>query len=113
MKDCTVIVLGTKYSIFFRTEDDDEDLADCDGYCDYSNKTIVIKSDNTRNLGDFEWAQRKALRHEIIHAFLSESGLQSNFEHCRKFGHDETMVDWFAIQYPKIAELYRKLNIEE
>jgi hypothetical protein len=29
------------------------------------------------------------------------------------FGHDETFVDWYAIQHPKIAKIYRKLGIEE
>ena len=38
-------------------------------------------------------------------------------EICRKyineFGHDETFVDWYAIQYPKIKELYKQLGIED
>ena len=52
----------------------------------------------------------KQLRHEIIHAFLSESGLQSNFEHCTKFGHEETMIDWIAVQFPKIYEVYKEVG---
>ena len=54
---------------------------------------------------------KKQLRHEIIHAFLSESGLSVNFEHCSKFGHEETMVDWIAIQFPKIHKVYEELGI--
>ena len=54
---------------------------------------------------------KKQLRHEIIHAFLAESGLQTNFEHCRQFGHDETMVDWIAIQFPKIYKVYKDVGI--
>ena len=53
---------------------------------------------------------KKQLRHEIIHAFLSESGLDCNFEHLKQFGHEETMVDWIAIQFPKIYEVYKEVG---
>lgn len=43
--------------------------------------------------------------------FLSESGLQSNFEHSQQFGHEETIVDWFAIQFPKIFKVFQELDI--
>ena len=54
---------------------------------------------------------RVVLRHEIIHAFLNESGLKDNFEHTSHAGHEETMVDWIAIQFPKIATVYKELGI--
>lgn len=100
-------VLGTTYVITYRKLKD----ADYDGFCDYSNHHIVIRKDNYNNLEDFDYTMRKQLRHEIIHAFLAESGLQSNFEHSTQFGHDETMVDWIAIQFPKIYKVYKQLNI--
>lgn len=50
------------------------------------------------------------MRHEIIHAFLAESGLQANYEHYRQFGHDETLVDWMAIQFPKIYKAFREAD---
>lgn len=104
-------VLGTQYKIVYRSVALDCNLEDTDGYCDYTSKLIVIKSENNNKLGDFERHQRKSLRHEIIHAFLSESGLQANFQHPEQFGHDETMVDWFAIQFPKILKIYTELAI--
>ena len=55
--------------------------------------------------------RKKQLRHEIIHAFLSESGLQCNWQHTEQFGHDETTVDWFAIQSPKIFEVFKELDL--
>lgn len=65
---------------------------------------------NVRKLED--WADKnRIVRHEIIHAFLFESGLGFNYEH-KPFGHDETMVDWLAIQYPKIKIVFRLLDIE-
>lgn len=104
-------VLGTTYHIQYRTIAEDKHLENADGYCDYTSKNIVIKSENDAELEDFEWLQRKSLRHEILHAFLAESGLQSNFQHAEEYGHDETMIDWFAIQFPKIGKIFEQLNI--
>ena len=73
----TIDVLGTKYRIIKKKMYD----KGCDGYCDYTSKKIVIRKDNYNNVGNFDCLMKKQLRHEIIHAFLSESGLQSNFEH--------------------------------
>lgn len=100
-------VLGTEYTIEYK-EMKDEGI---DGYCDCTSKHIVVRSDNENKLEDFQALQNKQLRHEIIHAFMSESGLQSNFEHSNRYGHEETIVDWFAIQYPKIKKIFDELNI--
>lgn len=102
-----ILILGTLYKIKYKNLND----ADCDGYCDYTARTIIIRNDNYNNVGDFQRLQNKQLRHEIIHAFLAESGLQSNFEHSTTWGHEETMVDWIAIQFPKLLEAYKELNI--
>jgi hypothetical protein len=111
MKDCIIDILGTLYEIKWLDSSEDEHLTEADGYCDYTAKKIVIKSNNNTGLGDFENHQKKSLRHEIIHAMLAESGLQSNFQHSDEFGHDETMVDWVAIQFPKLLKVYQTLNI--
>lgn len=95
-------VLGTEYTIELKELKDEE----YDGFCDYTSKRIVIRSDNTNDVDDFKWLQKKQLRHEIIHAFLAESGLQCNFERAHQFGHDETMVDWIAIQFPKLQKAF-------
>lgn len=102
-----VDILGTIYKIKRKTLNN----ADIDGCCDYTSKTIIIRKDNYNNIGDFDELVKKQLRHEIIHAFLAESGLQSNFEHYKQFGHDETMVDWIAIQFPKIYKVYKDVGI--
>jgi hypothetical protein len=111
MNDCTVNILGTEYSIKFREPSNDKMLEDADGYTDYTSKEIVMLSINRNEVGDFEALMKKQLRHEIIHAMLAESGLQSNYQHCEQFGHDETMVDWVAIQFPKLLKIYTELNI--
>ena len=84
---------------------------DIDGYCDYTSREIRIRNDNVNEVCDFDELMRKQLRHEIIHAFLAESGLQANFEHYKQFGHEETIVDWFAIQFPKIMKVFKELEI--
>lgn len=53
--------------------------------------------------------QKENLRHEIIHAFLFESGLGFNLEH-RESGHEETLIDWLAIQFPKILEVFKEAD---
>lgn len=98
----TVNVLGTEYKVIREVFKD----KDIDGYCDYTSREIRIRNDNVNEVGDFDELLRKQLRHEIIHAFLAESGLQANYEHYRQFGHDETLVDWMAIQFPKIYKAF-------
>ena len=107
MQDCKVNILGAEYKISFKELGD----SDVDGFTDYTEKSIVMRSDNYNEVGDFEWLQKKQLRHELIHAFMAESGLQANWEHFQKFGHDETTVDWIAIQSPKIFKAFQELDI--
>lgn len=100
-------VLGTIYKIKKKKLGN----AGIDGFTDYTNRTIIIRKDNYNNVGDFKYLMEKQLRHEIIHAFMAESGLQSNYEHLQQYGHEETTVDWFAIQYPKIKKVFDELGI--
>lgn len=102
----TVNILGTEYKVIGEPFKD----KDIDGYCDYTSREIRIRDDNVNEVGDFDELMRKQLRHEIIHAFLAESGLQSNYEHYKQFGHEETIVDWFAIQFPKMIKAFQSVN---
>lgn len=107
MKSRSINILGTEYQIEIR-ESKNEGI---DGFCDYTNRLIVVREDNYNKVGSFERLQNKQLRHEIVHAFMAESGLQSNWQHIEEFGHDETTVDWFAIQSPKIFKVFQELDI--
>lgn len=101
-------ILGTKYTIEEHIRCEDENLRDCDGYCDKSIKLIVIAKKTAEcEISDYEEYKRKIMRHEIIHAFLFESGLHENFEHPH-FGYDETFIDWVAVQYPKMLKVFKK-----
>ncbi len=107
MENRSINILGTKYQIEIRELKNEE----IDGFCDYTNRLIVVREDNYNKVGNFERLMNKQLRHEIVHAFMAESGLQSNWQHIKEFGHDETTVDWFAIQSPKIFKVFQELDI--
>lgn len=108
----SVMVLGTEYKIYARVEEEDERLKTCDGYCDKTNKTIVIVDMDKveSNLGDRDWYSKKVLRHEIVHAFLYESGLHENTSRDTEHGHDEQMVDWIAVQGAKIHKAWQEVG---
>ncbi len=103
-----VNILGTEYTVELKSKQEDIFLEKCDGYCDKTSKRIVVttKSDDCE-LDCFEEYQKKCMRHEIVHAFLFESGLQENFKH-QEWGHEETMVDWIAIQSPKMIKAFEE-----
>ena len=72
----TVSILGTTYTIQELSVAEDISLKDCDGYCDKTDKRIVIaKKEADCDLGDFEQHRKKTMRHEIVHAYFNESGL--------------------------------------
>lgn len=103
-------VLGTGYTIKELSEQECEGLKNCDGFCDKTIKEIVIsKKPDSCDLGDWEWYRKKILRHEIIHAFLFESGLHENWEH-NQYGQEETTVDWIAIQFPKMLKVFQEAD---
>lgn len=116
MDKCNVSILGENWSIEFRSQDADKNLIDNDGYTDSSLRLIVIDNmesckDNPGCKGNLTIYQNKVLRHEIIHAFMAESGLDGNGNSCDCWELNEEMVDWFAIQAPKIFKVFKELNI--
>ena len=106
-------VLGTDIQILFRKEKDDEKLKSMVGYFDSSKSLIVVKilEPDGYSLGNLDRYQREILRHEIIHAFLYESGLDGSSGYSENWAANEEMVDWFAIQAPKIFKVFRELEL--
>lgn len=103
-------VLGTEYTIEIKSRAEDINLQKCDGYCDKTSKKIVVmKEDEECNLECFDVYQKKIIRHEIIHAFLIESGLAENFRKD-EWGHDETTIDWVAMQFPKLLKAFEEAD---
>lgn len=103
----TINILGAEYTVTLATEQAEPRLEGCDGFCDETAKEIVVEN-YKRNLpgskGKLELQEQKNLRHEIIHAFLFESGLAENSD----WAQNEEMVDWFAIQGPKIVKSWEE-----
>ncbi len=115
----TVSVLGTPYSVEVKKYDDDPLFYDDGfaGYCDCHTKRIVLcdlkshkdfKSDPEEKLLII---MKATLRHEIVHAFLDESGLQDNaVTYDIAWAKNEEMVDWIALQGPKIYQAWKEAD---
>lgn len=110
-----ISILGTEYTIIKKKYDEDEAFVkrSIDGYCDGWLQHIVHCDMTTHP----DWKQelpktiliveRQTLRHEIIHAFLNESGLQESAGIPQySWARNEEMVDWFALQFPKIHKAF-------
>lgn len=110
-----VNVLGTEYTIHRVDNGKDEFMEKMNfgGYCDDRQKKIVIL--NMKTVPDWEKEsdaairamENEILRHELIHAFLSESGLKwDSFTPTKAWAKNEEMIDWLAIQMPKIFKVF-------
>ena len=107
----TVNVLGTDYKIFFRSINDDDKFEICDGYIDWTAKEIAVRVEKKKEMGnlkDMNVLIKKVLRHEIVHAFLYESGLAECSGEVRQWAKNEEMVDWFARQGKKIYKAWKE-----
>ncbi|MBW8383967.1 MAG: hypothetical protein K0M69_15790 [Youngiibacter sp.] len=104
-----VNILGSEWDISFRAKAEDKTLEQRDGYADYSTKSIVVEDfipDND-SLADLKMHARKIVRHEIVHAFLFESGLANcAYTSDSAWAKNEEMVDWIAFQGPKIYKAW-------
>lgn len=113
----TVNILGTPYDVIIgMTEEEDSGLENGMGYCIPVRQRIVVADlDSIDGWKDEnENAQRRCLavtlRHEVLHAFLSESGLWSNSGDSQAWAMNEEMIDWIAMQWYKIQEVLTALN---
>lgn len=85
----TINILGTTYILKFVDEIKNENGQELSGEIDYTTKNIKISR-------KYPFTET-TIRHELIHAFLYESGL-----HGSAWSDNEDMIDWFANQMPKI-----------
>jgi len=100
-----VEVLGASYEILDnQTTEDAPDLQKRCGLCEPYGRRILLRklnpdADTPENLARYK---RETLRHELVHAFLFESGLGA----CSDWAENEEIVDWIAIQFPKLAKTF-------
>lgn len=109
--DCNIRILGVVWRVCIATMEADRRLADCDGFTDKTSKLIMVDDCRTKSNLDHPMDYIcKVVRHEIIHAFMLESGLDECMMH-EEMGQEEQMIDWFAYQYPKIKEAIESVEI--
>lgn len=98
-------VLGTSYGIIVDT---DLKNSDCDGICYEYDKYIKVRTSDDMLCKDDpaetkKRRYREVLRHEIVHAFFIESGMH-------RYCEDEDLVDWIAMQFPKMQKAFEDAN---
>ena len=108
MMSVEVDILGSTYSIIKSDKVNDGKLESLAGYCDSSVNQIVINTfkPDTMSIADLDHFEKEVVRHEVIHAFLNESGLGDN-----SWGCNEEVVDWIALQFPKIMKVFNELDV--
>lgn len=102
-----VEVLGTKYKIYLDVPaEEDDNLEKGDGYVDLQTKKIVVAEfkETKGQTDDIQRYKSSVIRHELMHAFLYESGMVA-------YSNDERLVEWLEIQIPKANELFNELQI--
>lgn len=111
-----ISVLGEEYKILFKRREDDEKLDGADGYCEFLSKEIIIDKsiftggdESPLVLKKLDLLGLKVIRHELIHAFIYESGLSSE----NKWAENEELVDWIALQFPKLKKCFEKIGVSE
>ena len=100
-----VTILGTEYEIILDAKEKDyPKLKGLNGYVDFSIKKIVIREfiEDESSLEKLDYYRNQVLRHEIVHGFFFESGLDSDSD----FARNEELVDWISIQFEKILDAF-------
>lgn len=108
-------ILGTKYTLIRAAFNKDPRLENADGFCDYTSKEIVVDDrsklkPHPKNKKDQAMYERLVIRHEIIHAFFHESGLDTSFLPPNL---TEIITDWIALQFPKMYQTFEQAKCNE
>lgn len=101
MESKTINILGSNYTLTVSTKTKESRFESCDGLCDETVKELLVdnyaeEAEDPTSKKNLSVQIRKNKRHEIIHAFLFESGLAEN----SSWAQNEEMVDFFAISSP-------------
>ena len=103
-------ILGTEYKLKTLSEEEYPKLKVISAYgcCEQYSKELIINSrldiKEDKDVELIHKAKEKVIRHEIVHAFIHESGLSEYF-------HDETIIEWMAIQIPKMVKVMKEVGV--
>ncbi|MFA9376239.1 MAG: hypothetical protein ACERKZ_05720 [Lachnotalea sp.] len=107
-----VSILGTEYEIKRTSEEEYPKLKklEANGLAELYSKQLIINDDvddgSESCFEKIELFKNKVTRHEIIHAFLYESGA---INYCN----DEKLVDLLAVQIPKMIKVFKETECIE
>lgn len=105
-------ILGTEYTIFSNVSEQEKPfMKGSDGLTDFTTKEIfvaILDDGDPMNMQNMKVYEDRTIRHEIVHAFLFESGLDHNTEWAR----NEEIVDWIAIQSPKLFKIFDEMELK-
>lgn len=107
-------ILGSHWELKYQTIQQNKAFKDMDGYCDGSERKIYVRQykKTETTYSNITANRNRTARHEIIHAFLHESGLWCNaLNNEESWAMNEEMVDWIAFQLPKIADTCKKAGV--
>lgn len=98
-------VLGTEYEFIV---DDSIASQGVDGICKGYDKQIIVRSkenmlcpDDSERIKNIRY--KEVIRHEIIHAYFDESGLD-------EYSNNEQLVEWIAVQFPKMMKTFVEVD---
>lgn len=101
-------ILGTEYDLqIIKKQDKVMKAKNLSGYTDYTSKKIRVlrfKKESEYDCENLDVLTAQVLRHELLHAFMYESGMDVG-----TLFHNEETVDWIAMQLPKIVDVCYKI----
>lgn len=105
-------ILGTEYTVELIDENKDVKFKEADGYVDPTIHLIRVAlfDPNSTTVSNIPIYLKKVMRHEIIHAYLFESGLAECSNSVTDWAQNEEMVDWIARKFPKMKITMESLN---
>ena len=104
MQDCKINILGTEYDLAIGCKE-----PDADGLSKVYSKKIFVRPseemlDASATPEEKLLRQKEVIRHEIYHCALYEgTGMH--------YVYDENLVDFLAVNAPKIFKIFYDLNI--
>lgn len=116
MNPIEVSILGQPYKVYELAQEDEGTLEDgVLGTTDWTTHEIMLRGSireptGRDSLANLDVVYKETLRHEITHAFLLESGMTGSDSFEGDFAHNELIVDWFAMQAPKLFKAFEEAD---